>query len=79
MPGGGGHREPALPIYGEGRVALWLFQVIGAELDLRPGSGRRRSWSRWYPTATWTLDLWEDEFAIPRDPTSPPPSGGNAS
>ena len=21
------------PIYGEGRVALWLFQVIGAELD----------------------------------------------
>ena len=57
------------PIYGEGRVALWLFQVIGEELD------DTREWTaevmdQVVPhTATWSLDYWEDELAIPRDPT----------
>ena len=43
------------PIYGEGRVALWLFQVIGAELD------DTREWTaevmdQVVPhTATWSL------------------------
>lgn len=57
------------PIYGEARVALWLFQVIGAELD------DTRQWTQETmdqvvpQTATWSLDYWEDEYAIPRDPT----------
>ena len=57
------------PIYGEARVALWLFQVIGAELD------ETRTWTEEAlaqvvpQTATWTLDMWEDEFSIPRDAT----------
>ncbi len=56
------------PIYGEARVALWLFQVIGAELD------DTRRWTREVleqvvpQTATWSLDYWEDEYALPRDP-----------
>lgn len=57
------------PIYGEARVALWIFQAIGAELD------DTRQWTsevldQVVPhTATWSLDYWEDELAIPRDPT----------
>ena len=57
------------PIYGEARVALWLFQVIGAELD------DTRAWTQETMdqvtphTATWTLDYWEDELALPRDPS----------
>lgn len=57
------------PIYGEARVALWLFQVIGAELD------ETRQWTKETMdqviphTATWSLDFWEDELALPRDPT----------
>mgnify|MGYP003373533929 FL=1 len=57
------------PIYGEGRVALWLFQVIGAELDTM-GKAAREVQSQVVPhTATWSLDYWEDEYGIPRDPT----------
>lgn len=57
------------PIYGEARVALWIFQAIGAELD------DMRKWTEETmaqvtpQTATWTLDTWEDELGIPRDPT----------
>lgn len=57
------------PIYGESRVALFLFQAIGAELD------EMRKWAdevllQATPhTATWSLDYWEDEYSIPRDPT----------
>lgn len=56
------------PIYGEARVALWLFQVIGAELDMT------RQWTQETAeqvvphTATWSLDYWEDELALPRNP-----------
>ena len=56
------------PIYGEARVALWLFQVIGTELD------DTRQWTRETMeqviphTATWSLDYWEDEYGLPRDP-----------
>lgn len=57
------------PIYGEARVALWLFQVIGAELD------ETRAWTNELMAqvtphnATWTLDYWEDELGVSRDPT----------
>ena len=57
------------PIYGEARVALWIFQSIGSELD------DTRKWTDELMDqvtphrATWSLDFWEDELAIPRDPT----------
>lgn len=57
------------PIYGEARVALWLFQIIGVELD------DTRLWTKETMdqvvphTATWSLDFWEDELALPRDPS----------
>lgn len=56
------------PIYGEARVALWIFQAIGTELD------ETRQWTQELMDqvtphkATWSLDYWEDELAISRDP-----------
>lgn len=61
--------EQLSPIYGEARVALWIFQAIGTELD------ETRAWTSELMdqvtphNATWTLDYWEDELAIPRDLT----------
>lgn len=52
------------PIYSDGYVALWLFEVIGRELDalfrfldsyeeqIMPG------------TASWSLGMWEDALGI---------------
>ena len=56
------------PIYGEARVALWLFQVIGAELD------ETRKWTQEVEaqtvpqTATWSIGMWEDSRGLPRAP-----------
>lgn len=52
------------PIYGESYIGLWLFQVIGAELD------DMHDWSEDFynqvtpQTATWALDYWEKEYDI---------------
>ena len=57
------------PIYGDARVALWIFQAIGVELD------DMKKWAQDIidqvtpHNASWTLDYWEDEWGIPRDPT----------
>ena len=57
------------PIYGEARVALWLFQSIGWQLD------DMKEWAQEVMDqvtphrATWSLDYWEDELGISRDPT----------
>lgn len=56
------------PIYGAAFVALWLFQVIGCQLD------DIEAWSRAFQaetvpqTATWSLDYWEENYGIPRNP-----------
>ncbi len=56
------------PIYGAAFVALWLFQVIGCQLD------DMEEWSRAFQaetvpqTATWSLDYWEENYGIPRNP-----------
>ena len=52
------------PIYGESYVGLWLFQVIGAQLD------DMLKWSEELynqvtpQTATWTIEYWEKEYSI---------------
>ena len=57
------------PIYGEARVALWLFQVIGAELD------EIRDWTKEVEaqvvpqTATWSIGMWEDARGLSRAPS----------
>ena len=56
------------PIYGEARVALWLFQVIGAELDMTRQRTQETAEQVVPHTATWSLDYWEDELALPRNP-----------
>lgn len=56
------------PIYGAAFVGLWLFQVIGYQLD------DMEKWSREFEaetvpqTATWSLDYWEQNYGIPRNP-----------
>lgn len=57
------------PIYGEARVALWIFQAIGAELDDMRGWAQEIMDQVTPHRATWTLDYWEDELGIARDPT----------
>lgn len=52
------------PIYGESYVGLWMFQVIGLELD------RMMSYFEDIPnqlnpaTATWLLPAWEKRYGI---------------
>lgn len=52
------------PIYGDSYVGLWMFQVIGLELD------RMMSYFEDIPnqlnpaTATWLLPVWEERYGI---------------
>jgi Uncharacterized protein conserved in bacteria (DUF2313). len=52
------------PIYGDAYAALWLFQVIGIELDdlrLWVDSLKEQAFP---PTATWSLAYWESLYQI---------------
>lgn len=55
------------PIYGEAYAALWLFEVIGRELD------EMLEWCESYrlqvvpQTATWSIPYWEMEYGIAAD------------
>lgn len=56
------------PIYGKARVALWIFQAIGIEID------EMRQWVEEVDlqivpqTATWSLPYWEGEYGLSTDP-----------
>lgn len=57
------------PIYGHAYVGLWLFQVIGLELD-NLKNGVNDILNQAFPqTATWGIKYWEQEYGIT------PPSG----
>lgn len=59
------------PIYGQSYVGLWLFQVIGLELDVLK-NGVNDILNQAFPqTATWGLKYWEQEYGItpPADAT----------
>ena len=53
------------PIYGASYVGLWLFEVMGEQID----EVRERTedfYQQIFPqTATWALPLWEKEYGIP--------------
>ena len=56
------------PVYGNDYVSLWLYQVIGSQLD------KISEWSDEYKqqlvpqTATWALPLWESEYGLVSNP-----------
>ena len=57
------------PIYGDDYVSLWLFQIIGSQLD------KSIAWVEEYiqqlvpQTATWALPYWESEYRLVPDPS----------
>lgn len=57
------------PIYGDDYVSLWLFQIIGTQLD------KLVKWIDEYTqqlvpqTATWALPYWESEYGLVPDPS----------
>lgn len=60
--------DQVAPIYGESKVALWLYQVMGMEWDEARRLCREFAQQVVPQTATWALDYWEQEYGIPRDP-----------
>ena len=52
------------PIYGNSYVGLWMFQVIGLELDRMKGYFEEIPTQLNPATATWLLPLWEERYGI---------------
>ena len=53
------------PIYGKGRICLWLFQVIGAELDELKAWIKEIALQAYPQSVTWSIDTWERQYGIP--------------
>lgn len=57
------------PIYGDDYVSLWLFQIIGSQLD-KPAAWVEEYIQQLVPqTATWVLPYWESEYGLVPDPS----------
>ena len=57
------------PIYGDDYVSLWLFQIIGSQLD-KPAAWVEEYIQQLVPqTATWALPYWESEYGLVPDPS----------
>lgn len=57
------------PIYGDDYVSLWLFQIIGSQLD-KPVKWVDEYTQQLVPqTATWSLPYWESEYGLVPDPS----------
>lgn len=52
------------PIYGNSYVGLWMFQVIGLELDRMMGYFNEIPTQLNPATATWLLPVWEERYGI---------------
>ena len=52
------------PIYGNSYVGLWMFQVIGLELDRMMGYFEDIPNQLNPATATWLLPAWEERYGI---------------
>lgn len=53
------------PIYGNGRIGLWLFQIIGTELDELTEWIKEIALQAYPQTVTWSIDTWERQYGIP--------------
>lgn len=56
------------PIYGNGYVALWIFQAIGKPLDAIASFVDSLRDQTIPQTATWSLPIWEQEYGVTPDP-----------
>lgn len=56
--------EYLTPIYGNSYTALWLLQVIGAQLDKAKRWTAELALQVTPQTATWTIEFWEKEYGI---------------
>ena len=56
------------PKYGAAYVCLWLFQVIGSQLDIAQQFTDDFLEQVSPATATWSIPYWEKEYAIIPDP-----------
>lgn len=56
------------PIYGNGYVALWMFQAIGKPLDAIASFADSLREQTIPQTATWSLPIWEQEYGVTPDP-----------
>ncbi|MCI8336640.1 MAG: DUF2313 domain-containing protein [Peptococcaceae bacterium] len=52
------------PIYENGPIGLWLFQVIGSELDELKGWITEIAVQAYPQTVTWSIDIWEQQYGI---------------
>jgi len=56
--------EKVPPVYSDGYVALWLFQIMGLELDTATQYVEDYEKEIMPQTATWSIPLWEDKLGI---------------
>ena len=61
--------EMVSPIYGNSRIGLWLFEVIGRELDRILEICESFEQQVVPQTVTWSIDYWEKEYGIVPDAT----------
>ena len=64
--------DQVAPIYGESRVALWLYQVMGVEWEQARRLCQEFALQIVPQTATWALDFWELQYGIRKDPAMSP-------
>ena len=57
------------PVYGNGYVALWMFQAIGLALDELTDFATGISDQAVPQTADWSIPDWEEEYGIPINAT----------
>lgn len=57
------------PVYGNSYVGLWIFEAIGEVLSVTANFPEDLRNQVCIQTATWSLDLWEEQYGIVPDPT----------
>ena len=57
------------PVYGNGYVALWMFQAIGLSLDELTQAASGLGSQTVPQTADWSIPDWEAEYGISADPS----------
>lgn len=57
------------PVYGDSYVGLWIYQVIGIVLSRLKGYAETLRNESNPITAELLLDMWEEHYAIPANPT----------
>lgn len=59
------------PVYGNAYVALWLFNVVGKEIDNMEQRSDELQMQEFAQTVTWAISYWEEGSGIVPDETMP--------